>query len=159
MCGQNLGTCENWALMDMDRWKGRGEVVDCELRNRESRSWTVKNEWIRQEEGRKDAKQRWHLFWIPKIVPVSISTSVWSPDRFPDELAGISFGYLHLKVSCVELHFWLWGGLRKGESGPTPRPSCAQRSCGEVWQPAQSEVPALERWPLYKENEALTWHC
>lgn len=42
-------------------------------------------------------------------------------------------------------------------AGPWPRPSHAQRSRGRRAE-ATSEVTALERWPLYKQNEAITWN-
>lgn len=44
--------------------------------------------------------KRRHLFQTQKVFPVSSSTLVWGPsDCFPEELAGVRFGYLHPRVS------------------------------------------------------------
>lgn len=67
-----------------------------ELRNRESRSWRRKNEQIgkkRQAELIKTIPLQ-----IPKVFPVSGSTSVWRLDCFPETLAGVGFGALHPEV-------------------------------------------------------------
>lgn len=115
-CGQNWGggsmKSEHW--LGMERWKRWEGVADCELKNRDSRSWRIRTEWVRREERSRDEKQKRCFFWIPKVLPASGSISMRRPDHFPDKLTGVRFGYP--KVSWVRFPLLTGvGGLKSGK--------------------------------------------
>ena len=145
------GSMKNEHWLGMERWKSWEGVVDCELRNRESRSWRIRTEWVRREERSRDEKQKRCIFWIPKVLPASGSISVRRPDHFPDKLTGVRFGYP--KVSWVR--FPLLTGVGGLKSGKKDLCRGCYRPRKDVQRPQQKSLPwsdghwicCMRQWP------------